>query len=85
MSRMKLAWRGAPSNTRHYAEWFGTRTIKGLQYRGHIISISTVDNGAYKWSASIGGRDIASGTESATSGGLPAAKESIDIALSDAQ
>ena len=80
MSRIGLSWRGALQNTSQFGVWYGNRT-----YQGHNIHAEITMNpkGHYRWEVLIYARTIQTGTETAGSGGLTAAKEAISIIVSD--
>ena len=67
------------SNTRYHGEWYGNAKHRATGYQLHG-EVKMGQDRVYRWEASYGGKVVASGSEST----LPAAKEAVDIALSDA-
>ena len=80
MSRIGLPWRGALQNTSQYGEWYGSKKVKGLNI---IAKITMAGKGRYHWEIDSNIGVLAKGDETANTGGLPAAKEAVSIALTD--
>lgn len=79
-----MTWKGALENTKYHALWYGNAKYDKQQVHAEIGLNTNKANPdrtakAYKWQASYGGIDVASGSEAT----LAEAKESADIALFD--
>ena len=80
MARINLVWRGATSNDRYHAKWYGNKAINRMQMHSEI---TLTPDGVYRWELWYAGVSVAKGEETKGSGGLKAAKESVSIAATD--
>ena len=80
MSRIRLPWRGALSNTSQHGEWYGAKKVKGVNINAKI---TMAGRGQYRWVVDSNLGVLAKGDETTNTGGLPAAKEAASIALTD--